>query len=230
MTDPNAIQGSPETTSPATQTPPAAAPEAKAEEVLYEGLGVKIKGIDELKNYLKILEEGLVQAKAASGAQGAAPIVPQVSPPEPSAKERYAELIFSNPADAFEIAVGEAEKRVEKKRAAEREVEDFWKSFYTENQDLKGVERVVESIRVTRAQDIAKLKTQKEVSEFLARESRDLIGVVKSKFSTTETTVPHKKVVSLDSSGEPFQAAPGNPAPTPPINFADQLRRMKQRN
>lgn len=228
--DPSVVQGGPLDPSSAEGTPPEGmvvggepvAPKAP----FYKGLTGDIKSEDDMRSYTKSLEEMLVTAQARSHAVAAQqPTAAPLAPIAPSSKERFSELIFSKPEEAYEILARDAEERATAKLAAERNKEIFWNQFYESNSDLKGMKEIVQSIVTARASEVASLKTGPEVADFISKETRKVIETVKRAAGITEVRVPSGSASHLGGSREPVAA--GAPRVAQPTNFAEQIRKLK---
>lgn len=230
--DPNVVIGGPlDPTTEGGIAPSTEAPAAPAgSQAFYKGLTGEIKTAEELRTYTKNLEDLLVQSKASTitSPVPAAPLTPAV-PQGPSAKERFSELIFSKPEEAFEIAVSEAESRINHKNnaasEAERQKKLFWENFYTKNEDLKSVKDTVELILAAKNHQVSQFKTNDEVETFLAGETRKQIDFVRKQTGYKESVVPSGSAVSLGGSREPVPAVPS--APPQSKNFAQQIRMVR---
>lgn len=225
--DPNVVVGNPVEASPpppSIEVPPSPVPEA-----YYDGLTGAIKSPEELKSYTKNLEGLLIQAKATTITSPVPQVVAPAPPAGPSAKERFSELIFSKPEEAFELAVTEAETRINAKNSAaseaERQKKLFWETFYTKNEDLKSVKDTVELILAAKNFEVSQFRTNDEVSEFLSKETRKQVDFVRKQTGYRESVVPSGSAVSLGGSREPVPSVP--PAPTQPKNFAEQIRMVR---
>lgn len=223
--DPNSVEGQPpEGHVVGTATP--------ASTESYKGLTGELKTFDELKTYTKNLEDLVVSAKAAQAVQPLQAPNPQMHQPtmitpSPDAKQKFTDLIFSKPEEAYEVVLQEAERRAQEKNAIEQRKQAFWQNFYVQHQDLKNMDRIVQSIVRERSAEISQLRTDVEVSEFLSKETRKVVDLVKKETGFTETRVPSQIAVSLGGSRESVPTPP--PAPVIPLNFTDQIRRLKPR-
>lgn len=205
-------------------------PPPKVEEAFYKGLGGEMKTPEDLRNYTKGLEELLVNARASQTApipttNHTAPIIPQTG-----AKERFSELIFNKPDEAFELAVSEAERRTQQKIDAEQAKSSFWKTFYDKNPDLQKNRRAVELIfreKEHEVKDVRRFPSSESLEEFLAKETRGFLTETKKGFGAQETTLPSGSAVTLGASGEPVQRT--EHAPAAPLNFADQIRKLRKK-
>lgn len=198
---------------------------------LHRGLTGDIKSTQDLLSYTKRLEDLFAQSAAtqkANAYQPVQPVVPAV-PAGPTAKDKFSELIYSKPDEAFELTLQEAERRVESRRAAADEAKRqegmFWSGFYEKNADLKRLDHVVQSVVLGKRAEIAALPDGKSVEEFLSRESRKIIDLVKKESGYTETKVTSGVAVTLGASGEPVPQPPRQP--TTPLNFAEQIRKLR---
>lgn len=200
-------------------TPPPATPQ----KALYTGLTGELKTPEELAAYTKQVEEMLVQSRANQPAPNPVTPVPAAAPQD--AKTRFAEVLFSKPEDAFEIAVSEATRRIDEKKAAADSIQAFWKRFYDENPDLKRLDNVVQSVRMAKANELHALKSETEVKSFLSTETRKLVDNIKRESSVKETVLPSGGAPALGGSREPVATPPA--APAKPLNFTDQIRQLK---
>lgn len=230
--DPNVVVGGPLDPTSAEGTPPeghvTGAPPA-ATEPIHRGFSGDISDTEALKKYAKQLED---MVTARMGGQPPAPTQPQptpfqaAAPAQSAAKDKFSELIFAKPDEAFEVAVGEAERRIEAKRDGERQRENFWKTFYQSNQDLSRMEPVVQSVLTNHRAHVATLRTEKEVSDFLSSEARKVVDYVKKETGYTETRLPSQSVASLGGSREAVPPPP-NQAPKMPLSLVEQLAQAK---
>lgn len=240
--DPSVVKGGPlDPTSPEGQppeghntgteihSPSPAAPQAP----LYKGLTGDLTSAEDLVKYTKSLEDMFVQANARNAIQSpinnlAITPVPAV-PAGPTFKEKYAELAFSKPEEAADILVQEAKRQMKAEndqlQNTERQVKQFWEKFYVKNADLKRVDSIVQSIVQAKNSEIRSLRTEGEVEEFLSKETRKVIDLVKKESGFVETPVPSGRAVSFGGSGDPAPTPPK--APTGNLNFSDQIRRLK---
>lgn len=195
----------------------------KAQEPLHRGLLGDIKTQDELRSYTKQLEDLFVSAKTAQPVPLPSAAVPVPTPLEKTdARARFADKIFSNPDEAFDIAVQEATDRFNTVRNAERQREEFWKDFYVKNADLSRVDRVVQSVVKERAVEISKINDAKQLSDYISNEARKVIDLVKKETGhTTETKLPSGSVASVGGSREPV---PQVRQVKKPASFIDQIR------
>jgi len=218
--DPTSPEGQPPegqtVNSPAMANTPATIP--LSNQPLYKGL-MEIKTQEELLTYVKGLE-GIIASNASKGVNPTIPNSPP-APIGPSNKERFSELIYSKPDEAFELAVQEAESRMQKKEDARRDHEQFWGRFYSENPDLAKVKDIVQLTLGQHSAVISNIRTQKEVGDYLAKESRKVIDQVKRSVGVTETVVPSGAAVALGGSGE-IPPAPLLPV-AQPKNFTSQV-------
>lgn len=219
----------PPATPPAEEPPPAAA--SAAEEPLYRGFLGDLKSVDDLKSYAKNLEEIVVQARAMQDRQPSPgnPVAPTppAAPQGPSLDDQIQEVWFSDPKKAASLLRQQVKSEFDQERNAERNREKFWQQFYEKNPDLKRVDRIVQSVVKEKLPDIQKLPSDREVSEFLSKETREIIGLVGKAFTKTETRLPSEPAVTLGASGEtpPAPTAP----PARPVTFIDQVRMARPR-
>jgi hypothetical protein len=231
------VSGGPlDPTSPEGKPPEGEVVNASPEEPVYRGLTGDLKSTDDWKTYTKNLEDMLAQRMASSALQAPSlqptiPVTPVQIPTGPSSKEKFEELIFSKPGEAYDILENAAEQRILAKIQAEKTAEDnkkkFWVNFYDKHQDLKNFEYVVQSTVKARGAEIAAIRTEAECSEFISKESRKLVDTVKKQLGVTEVTLPSAPAFAMGGSKETPTRTPS--APQPPMNFADQIRKLNSR-
>lgn len=200
---------------------------------IYTGLNGEIKSVDELKNYAQTLETILVSNKKPpeAGARtfmtsmGQAGNLPNAL--GEAKGESFEDVFYSNPTKAKEILKAEMRAENDLAAATKRQQEAFWQSFYSKNTDLNGMDQVVQSIFKRDRQLIGDLKDDNEVREYLAKESRDMIGFVKKTAGVVETRLESAPAVSFASSGEPIPNIPGKPSG--PISMMDQVALYKSK-
>lgn len=232
-TDPNAIQGSPENppqiTSENTEVSSQSAPEAKT--ALYESGGMKIEDPKELADYARKLEEQIVQRTLQDSTRQGTQYVETVAQNEPTAtktwEDEVEEIFYTNPKEAIakmrQGIMGEV-KKVNNEVDREKK---FWKEFYSENPDLKNIERVVSLVVKEKAAEIRPLSIAK-AKEFLASESRKLATLVRGTTGTTREDLPSGSAVVVSPGSKHTPA--GGVKPAQPKNFVDQVRQLNRRN
>jgi hypothetical protein len=196
-------------------------------EPLYRGFTGDITDTEHLKRYTKQLEDLITTAQGNQK-----PIAPQPNPVNPpagnitSAKDRYSELIFSKPDEAFEIMMAEADRRSEQKINAQRQHEAYWQRFYEGCQDLKNHKSIVDLVVNSNRSHIATIQFEKDVTEFVSNEARKIVDNVKKETGYTETRIPSQSAASLGGSREPVPQPP-KPAPAAPLSLVEQLNQAK---
>src|SRR5258708_6570158 len=151
--DPTSPEGTPPEAPPVPTAPDAPAPSS----ALYRGITGDINNIEDFKKYAQNLESLLVARNANT--PGSVPAVPP-TPPGPSSKDRFSELIYSKPEEAFQIAVDEAKNSMKADLEAERRKDQFWIRFYEKNTEFKKMTTIVQSVLTQRATEIASIRTE----------------------------------------------------------------------
>lgn len=232
--DPSVVRGGPLDPTSAEGQPPEGlstgeTPAAATKEPLYRGVTGDINDAEGLVRYTKQLEELIASARTvAAPPPQVAPAPFQPTAPKNEAKERFSEVIFSKPDEAFEIISSELERRAEAKRAEERQREAYWERFYSANEDLKRMKPVVQSVFENKKSYIATLRTEPEVTQFIAREARNVIDYVKKETGYTETRIPSQSVASLGGSRESVPPPP-NQTPSAPKGLVAQLNEARSK-
>lgn len=204
-----------------------AAPGEKNEPVTYKTFVGELKTQAEITNYIKNLEESLVQTKASvTNPPVQQPVVPPAK--QPTAKERFAELIFSNPDQAFDVVRQDVLQEVGKATNAERQKDLFWNDFYSKNEHLKTNKPLIDYIVEAKKTEIAKLPDAKSINDFLIKEASGIIDPIKKQYSGTETKLESGGVIDLGSSGDSV-TPPVSGAPSGPQSLTAQLLAMKNR-
>jgi hypothetical protein len=233
--DPGVVKGGPlDPTAPEGQPPegdgltPAVEPQSAT---LYKGLTGDLKTSAEWVSYTKNLEDMLAQRMVTQAVQPVPPPIVPVVPQGPTTKEKFSELIFSKPEEAYDLTVNEAKRQMREEMEAEKRAvetkKQFWVNFYTKHQDLKNFEDVVQSIVKAKAAEISQIRTEAECAEFLSRESRRLVDTVKKQLGVTEVAVPSGTAIAFGGNRELPTRQPVNPQA--PKNFITQVRDMRPR-
>lgn len=195
---------------------------------VYKTFVGELKTQEELSSYIKNLEEMVVQAKAHPG-QATAPTA-EVLPPKPvqTAKDRFSELIFSNPDQAFDIVRQDVLQEVNKNINAKQQEEIFWEEFYTNNEDLKNNKPLIDYIVRAKWEEIKKLPNKKATNDFLVKEASQIIDPIKKQYSGVETKLDSGAATVFGASGESF--TPPNPSgQVGPQSLTAQLLSMNAR-
>lgn len=201
-------------------------PIAANQEPLHRGFLGDIKTPEEMRAYVKNLEDTVV--RQAAGAGVAPTITPAAPIPGPTLDEQIDAVWFSDPAKARELMKQKDKIERDAEASAVRTREVFYQRFYQKNPDLKRVERIVQSIVEQKGQQIALLRTEAEVADFISREAREQVDYFKRAIPGNETRLESKPAVTLGASGE-------TPA-APPIvvqknlTFIDQIRQGQRRS
>ncbi len=225
------VEGNPASPEPAhgSAAPGTESSEAPAKP-LYKGFTGELTTAEDLVKYTQTLETMLVANKQSRAAEPPAFTAPVVNTPAP-VRESFADVIYSDPEKAKSILFEEWTQKENAKRDLEKREETFWNEFYGKNADLKDLRHVVQSVfKRDRAEigDARRFPNNDSVAEYIAKESRDLVGLVKSKTGTTETRVDSQPAITFGgSSGEPGAVRPAQPSK--PVDFASQLLRLKKR-
>lgn len=227
--DPNIVIGGPDGAAVTPVTPADSKPgEPKSEEPFYRGFIGDIKGAEEAKEYIKNLEHMVVEAQAKSGVKVPTGTQNFNTPTKVvSGKEKFTDLIYSNPDQAYDVVLQDAEQRVQQRIDAKQRQDQFWTEFYHSHEDLKESKQMIDYIVKARELEIQAMPSNEAVADFLAKEARKVVEPWKKKFSGTETRLESRPAVAFGSSGE----AP--PAPSTqvsgPISFADQIKKINRR-
>lgn len=194
---------------------------------LYKGPFGEARTPEELLSCMRKAEQFAIENQIKS----TTPVTP-AQPPPVSARERFSNVLFSNPHEAFDIATQEAETNIMKKINAQRELEKFWQSFYEKNHDLKECKQVVEYVFRARERefvDTNRFPTAQAVESELSKDARRVLEFGR-KGGGTETRIDSTKAVSFGASGDPVSA----PAirQEAPKDFSSQLLKLrpKRRN
>lgn len=225
--DPNIVIGGPDG-GPAPEKQPET-PEAPAEKKpLYQGFTGEITTPEDLVKYTQTLETMVVAAREKQQAQPATFTAPPPPAQHSAAKETFEDLIYSDPARAKQILKQEWQQEMANKEAQQQREKSFWDDFYKKNVDLKELGHVVQSVfKRDRAEigDPRRFPNNDSVAEYLAKEARSLVGLVKAKTGGTETKLEPTPAVTFSGSGEPGAA---RPAKLEKLDFAGQILRLKK--
>lgn len=193
---------------------------------IYKGPFGEVRTAEDWAQYAKNAEKFAVenQMKAIE----AKPSQPTAT--QPTAKQRFADLIFSNPDQAYDILRQDAEENIMKKINAERAVEKFWVDFYDRNQDLRDCKQVVEYVFEARKadfSDVRKYPTAESIFEALAKEVRGVLDVGKKR-AGSETVLNSGAAVTMGASGE-STAAPLIRTDSTQTDFSAQLMKLRKK-
>lgn len=218
------------TTLPITPAPVADPPPAAAgEKPVYTGLIGDIKDVQSLTEYTQSLEKKLTEKTLAEQTRAGMPGNQPMTPPAPatskSIEDEIEEEIFSNPKGAIQKltshilgTIGQENQKVSLKN-------QFWNDFWNENPDLKGLEKIVQSVEREYATELAPL-TFSEARKKLAAETRKTIDLVKSKTGVRETEIPGGSATITGSSTSSVSG--GGPTAPKVLSFVDQIRGMQR--
>lgn len=223
----------PAATAPAGTPPasPAAATTTPSGQPLYKGIAGEAKTQDELIEYTKKLENKLLENSFNKPEQQTIQSfqAPVSTTPDPAkvktAKEQFADMVYTDPEKAFELLENSAVARIDQRDAVKKQEENWWNEFYAENPDLKAADRVVKSVVREKFEEIKKLDLS-SAKKVLATESRKFIDGVKSQFGMTTTELPSGPATSFGAS----QGSPATVSSTPagkPVSFIDQFKSMR---
>lgn len=236
--DPNIVKGGP--MDPTSEMHPANAQDVQTENPaenapLYKGFDREIKTQDELVQYVKDLETTLVRQpvamptpnRSAVNAQSFAPKAPTAAQ---SSGDSFEELVYSDPAKAKSVLLEEF--RSEQRRQADqaRAEQEYWSGFYEKNPDLKDFRHIVQSVFDRDSgsiRDARRFPSNDDVTKHLAKETRQIIDLVKSKSGVTETHLPSNPAMTFGGTGG--VGANNAPAPKKPQSFAEQITRFRKR-
>lgn len=200
-------------------------PEGKS---VYSGIGGEFKTVEELATYTKGVEDRLVQATARASLapaaiQAPAPVVTK------SIEEEIEEELFQDPKAALAKFKSHIITEVAKAGQLSESKKKFWEEFYSENQDLKPLERLVQSIVTEKNSEIIPLKLS-DAKAFIAKEARKMVSMVKETVVTKETELPQGGGAHLPASGSggagPKAGAGGDGKV---VSFVDQIRQFRNR-
>lgn len=207
---------------------PAAAPApAASAEPVYQGAGGTFKTPAELAAYTRSLEEKLVRAAMVPPVTQAATITPGAPPAlERNELRDLSEEIFVNTEQGLEKLLSIAETRIEAKTAKADNRKKFWEGFYAENQDLRGVDFIVDLVEREHRSQLEPLSLS-EAKKLIATKARERVHQVKKASGIVETEMPPGPATVVGSSGS---GAPPKPGAAPQaISFADQVKQMQRR-
>lgn len=213
-----------------TQTPPPVEPPVTppSEEPIHKGMIGDIKTQSELVDYTKALEAKLVEVNLANQTKASMPGNQPMTPP-PSAKDELDEIedmIFTNPKEALKKHADYILNKVEDKRSALERRTQFWDTFYTENPDLKGLERVVKSVEKEKVDELRPLSVS-EARKKLAEESRKMVNLVKDRVGVKREELPAGGATIIGSGGHsPSTKQPAGGGQV--LNFTEQLKNMQR--
>lgn len=196
---------------------------------LHKGFNGEITTPEDLVKYTQNLESLLITRPAAPAAPQAFGVQPN-APARPKG-ESFEELVYSDPLKAKEVLLGEWDAKQQEKDNKKARQAAFWDEFYRKNVDLKELPGVVQSVfkrDLAEFQDTRRFSSDNTVAEHLAKEARQIIGMVREKAGVRETRVDSSPAMTFGESG----GGMGNPPPkqtlSKPISFADQLIRMRK--
>lgn len=230
MADPAVTPAQAEFPSITTPTPEAKAPATPittpAPEPLYKGLSGHINSQDELIAYAKRMEEEVIQSKIEKQHKPSLsePITPTNTVPiEPV--DGFEQLIYTNPIKAKELLKNEIREEFRTNDLKKEQEKKFWSEFYTENSDLKPMDRIVQLTLKDKWSEVEKLPLN-QAKEVLAKAAREVVGLVRSSVGVTETTLPSGGAVTLGSSGSPAPKAPV--IPPKEMTMSEQLLQFRR--
>lgn len=206
-----------------------AAAAAESTKPLYTGLSGEIKTAEELIDYAKKIETLYIAGRATQKVEPQTFHSPApVSNSSAASTETFENLIYSDPVKAKQVVVDEVMATLDRQSKQKEAEAGFWQSFYQKNTDLKDLQHVVQSVfKRDKAEigDTRRFPDNNAVAEYVAKEARSLVGLIKEKTGLTETRVDSQPAITFGSSGEPSAARPASPAK--PVTFAQQLSAFK---
>lgn len=149
----------------------------------------------------------------------------QVQPaPQPQTGPKLSELMYENPDEFAKIVREQAKQEALQEIQKKEQVNTFWNNFYSENNDLKGAEDIVEIQRQKNWNSISKMSPD-ECKVFLAKESRTYLNKIRNVQGGGQA-MPQGPAITAGASGQPAPAVPQQkPAPT---DFISELRALKK--
>lgn len=235
MSEQQQMVGDPVSTPIQTETKKVEETKTEEKKPLYQGMAGAIESQEELTAYTKNLEEMLVleKARAMEKKPDPQPFNQSVSSPIPEMDEEQRitkeinDVWYSDPAKALELIDRRNELKLNKSKAQEEYIKNFWDEFYGKNPDLKDNANTVQLVLTAKKAIVDRMQTKEEVEKFLSVESRKIIEPIKNKYVAKETPLESRAAVSFGASGEPVRTPP-TPDVSQPKTLADQVLQLSR--
>jgi hypothetical protein len=145
--------------------------------------------------------------------------------PETAAAPKPSELLYQDPDAFFELAVQEAEARVERKLTKKEQETAIMKKFWDENKDLKDHEEMVNAHIAWKRSQYKDLPASQALSK-IALEVRNTVSKIRGGSSGGKELSSSPAVVAGSSNGNTSQSSV---TVSKPRSFVDQLRQRQTR-
>lgn len=145
--------------------------------------------------------------------------------PETAAAPKPSELLYQDPDAFFELAVQEAESRVERKLTKKEQETAIMKKFWEENKDLRDHEDLVNAQIAWKQGQYKDLPASQALSK-IALEVRNTVSKIRGSTSGGKELPSGPAVVAGASNGNNSQTTV---TATKPRNFVDQIRQRQSR-
>lgn len=170
---------------------------------------------EELVKYTETLHNKIIEKEIAERP----PVAETVAAPKPS------ELLYQDPDAFFELAVQEAESRVERKLTKKEQETALMRKFWDEHRDLKDHEDLVNAQIAYRKAQYKDLPASQALSK-IALEVRNTVSKIRGSTSGGKELSSSPAVVAGTSNGNTSQSTV---TAMKPRSFVDQLRQRQTR-
>lgn len=170
---------------------------------------------EELVKYTEQLHAKVIEREMAERP----PVAETVAAPKPS------ELLYQDPDAFFELAVQEAESRVERKLTKKEQETALMKKFWDEHKDLKDHEDLVNAQIAYKKAQYKDLPASQALSK-IALEVRNTVSKIRGSTSGGKELSSGPAMVAGTSNGNTSQTTV---TATKPRTFVDQLRQRQTR-
>jgi hypothetical protein len=170
---------------------------------------------DELVKYTEQLHNKIIEKEISERP----PVAETVAGPKPS------ELLYQDPDAFFELAVQEAEARVERKLTKKEQETALMKKFWEENKDLRDHEEMVSAQIAWKRSQYKDLPASQALSK-IALEVRNTVSKIRGSTSGGKELSSGPAMVAGASSGNTSNTSV---TANKPQTFVDQLRQRQSR-
>ena len=211
------------------QAPQGTEPEKKTGETVFEVAGGRFKTPEELAEYTRALEGKHAQVLSTTQARQEMPS----NQPNPTNQgnqtqswvDEVEEEISVNPKSAIAKLRQGIQSDIDNASAKARNEQKFWEEFYDENQDLKNLKPIVQSVISQKRDELSPLKVG-DAKKFIANETRKMVNLVKEQSGIKREEMPEGGAAFVNGGGK-APAPKGTAQPIP--NFVDQVRQWQKR-
>ncbi|HUR99063.1 MAG TPA: hypothetical protein VMZ26_13435 [Pyrinomonadaceae bacterium] len=193
---------------------------------LFKGLTKSFETPEELASYASELERKVIEHEAKLGVfERVTPKAEVEKASAPEKKASYAERLFADPDGVIAEIRADIKREIQEESSKSETEKTFWKSFYDENTDLRGLEEVV-GIKLEQNRQAWSALSLNDAKVALATEVRKFVTKVRDSGKPTDA-LPNGKAHALPASSGSVPRVPATEKK--PQTFAEQIKSLRSR-